>query len=393
MAPGVRAGLLIALATAAAGQETPPPPSDVVDALIEHHHGVLRGTFETALLTLTTPDGGATMRAVMALPDRLRVDRPDDTIDVLRDDVAWRCAAGRAPERLEGDELDAVLTLRDSLRAVVLAPLWQRTGVERAADGTLRLTQPNGETWTLGLDDDGTEVRSLSGPRGTVEFRSFLRTGVTVLPQRVVLPQLGERVLRFEASDLYLDPAVFEDPFAIRVDPTQKLSTRPLRATTAADLPTKPEVQDIDARTYLVLEDPQAWPKRVETLLRVGSRLAEQGQMPDGMPTYVIGEKSTELLVPFRPDPGSGRPPFSRRADQRVRHEPTHRAVVFAPEPGPWDQVRERGNQRMTRFCDEHELVAAGPLRMIPMLDPTTPPTASEQRVLRVRLELPVKPR
>jgi hypothetical protein len=367
----------------------------VIDAVLDHHQGALRGTFAHAVVELRPAEADPPVQALLALPDRLRLDWPDGHTEVLVEGAGWRCAGREPAVRLAGEELKALQQMRHHLRALTLAPLGEAERVERAGPGVFALVLPGGETWRLEVNEASLQIEELRGPAGAVRFTTFLSTGVTVLPRTVELPGLGTRWVSFRATDLtVLHPGLFADPTLLLRDLSDRpRATRTTALRNPAEQPAAPELQDIDGRMFLAHPDPGSWEERRRIILRDGAALDAKGQAPGGLPTYRLAEGHTELLIPFRPDPERGHPPFVSGPDDVVRHLPAHRAAVVAPPPGPWDEALERGRAMLAKYLQDNDLVTDGDLLCIPFLEVERVPDAKQREHLPLRLEQPVRQR
>ena len=56
----------------------------------------------------------------MALPGRMRVDHPGRRVDLWIEGTGWRCEPGKPAERMAGDALARLDTLRQHVRALLL---------------------------------------------------------------------------------------------------------------------------------------------------------------------------------------------------------------------------------------------------------------------------------
>ena len=397
MAQGVRdlGRRLIAALGIAAGLAAQPgerPPHELVDAVLQKHHGPLRGTFDSAVIQLRAqPDDPAT-QVLLQMPGRMRVDHPGDRVDLLVDGNGWRCVRGSAAERLEGEALQDLQTLMMQVRGLLLLPLYRAEKIKRVGPGILSLMLPGGETWRLELDPETLTLKEVRGPGGAVRFDAFLTTRVTVHPQRVALGERGTRHVKFVTSDLFVADSVFADPFGAVDLNAAKPRRRALHAPRASsEMPARAELQELPRRTYLVLADPGDWDARCRAIVAAGQLLGDAGQLPDGLPTYRLTAGERRLLIPFRADPSKGSPPFVRSEGQVIEHQPAQQAVVVAPARGPWRETIASGEKMIAAFAAARGYRAAGPLVAIPFIEPVVPPDAALRGKLPIRLELPVR--
>ncbi|MEM7204780.1 MAG: hypothetical protein AAF628_31275 [Planctomycetota bacterium] len=383
---------------------TPPQPQEAgpgtaharakLEAVLERHHGPLRGTFDRVVLELRETPEAKPVRIAAELPDQLRVDRPGRRVDLWVKGDGWLCQSGAAASRLQGDGLAELAALRQCVRALTLDPLVRADQVREMGPGIFALVMPGGETWRLELDAAQDHVRELRGPAGAVTFVEFLRTGVTTLPRLVDLPGIGKRHVKFAATDLWLSPAVFRDPF-VSVDATRK-ATKPHRQTVIAptrELPKHAEIQELPAKSFLVLEDPGDWQERAAAVTAAGNTLGARGQMPDGLPTYLTDGTRRLLLIPFRPDPNGGHQPFVRGPKETLRHDPPREVAVVAPPADTWDRALAEGRRRLAELIASEGRKADGPLHVTPFIEPTMPPDAGLRKALQLRLEQPLRDR
>lgn len=382
------------------GQDPEPAPTQpqkplaVIDAVLTHHHGPLRGKLDKVLLELRPEPEAAPTQALLSLPDRLRVDRSDRDIELLIEGIGWSCDGRKPAVRLQGDALARLRQLRHHLRALVLAPLYEAKKVERQSHGVLSLVLPGGETWRLELDEATLELENLRGPAGVVRFKSFLNTGVTVLPAVVVLPEDRVRHLKFRANPSLLHPRLFSDPSLPL--PGEPIKRGPIRQRTVDNPNERPpvaELQEIERRMYLAHRDPGTWNERTTVIIRSGNALGRKGQAADGLPSYRFAADGPQLLIPFKPDESRGHEPYLRGPKDVILHVPGHSAVVVAPAPGTWDDVIERGRKEILAFLRSKKLEADGPMIAIPFVDAGEIPSARDLRRLRIRLEQRARPR
>lgn len=380
------------------GQEEPAPPErsaeEIVNALLERHHGPLRGTFANSMLELRAEPDGAPFKIVLSLPDRMRVDHPGKKgepgkrVDLLVEGVGWRCESQEPAARLVGEELQQLRNLQQHLEAMLFMPLYRADKIESMGGNVIRLILPGGETWRLEVDPNTKDPIELRGSAGPVRFLSFLQTRVTRPPKKVDLPGRGAMYATFLASDLSMSSWVFTDPSS-RVE-----ESKPVAMARAVqpwnELPTHPELQEVAESVSLAVADPGTWPERMARIIDLAGTLEERGQISAGLPTYALREGGVDLLVPFQSDPQGGHRPFIANAEDQLRRQPTHRAVVVSPPPGKWDDVIENGRAMLDEFLDKNALAAAGPLRCIPFLLPDQELNARVLGRLQVRMELPV---
>lgn len=381
---------------ASAAEQHPRSPREFIDAVIDHHHGTIRGTLDHAVLELRTTPEAQPLQVLVSLPEKLRLDHPDGTIELLVEGDGWRGSANHPAERLAGSDLTTLEELRQHLRAILLSPLYRAKTVKRAGPGVYSLILPGGETWRLEIDEPSLRLIELRGPAGPVQFSEFLETGVTVLPAVVELPKLGVRHVAFLANDLLvLNPTLFMDvSIALPKTSIQPRDRQTTELPNPDEKPDRPVIQDIRGRMFLVNADPGTWLDRRNLLLRAGTMLDGKGQTDDGLPTYRLAEAGTDLLIPFRPDPSRGHRPFARGDDDEVWHVPRHRAVVVAPPAGTgWDEAIAQGRKVIAEFLDANALVADGDLLCIPFLAPERVPDEKTLAKLRLRLEQRVRPR
>ncbi len=385
------AGRTTAACQAPAEAPAPAAADAAVEQLLDHHHGPIRGRLSHCVLQLRPLEEGEDRALRVALqPDRMRVDHDDRRVDLWIEGTGWSCAPDRGVERLRGAPLAALETLREHVRALLLQPLYDARSVQPAADGRLRLALSGDEIWWLTRSATG-GVEELRGPNGAVVFRALLETGVTRLPKVAKLGALGEHAVEFEGYDLSFDPSVFHDPYQSVDDETAPPRSRTAQLTGGEELPRRAELQHVDARSFLVLDDPGGWPARIEAVMAAGGTLYDRGQAPRGLPTYVaLGSGHRQLWVPFGPDPARGHAPFAAAQDERIRHAPAQSCLVIGTAPGPWDDVVGAAHAKLRETAERRGMRTTGPLRVIPWTGVEVPSAADRQR-MQFRLELPVR--
>ena len=362
--------------------------------MIDKHHGPLRGRLGTALLELRADPEAAPTQALLSLPGKLRVDRPDEGITLLLDGAGWSCDPREPAVRLKDEPLAELERLLQHLRAVVLAPLYEATTIDRQRPGLLTLTLPGDEVWELELDEASLALHSLAGPVGAVRFSSFLDTGVTLLPAVVEFPEERVRHVKFRANPSVLHPRLFADPALPLPREAETLPrVRQQTVENPRELPAAPQLQSIDRRMFLSQEDPGSWRGRSRAIIGSGNSLASKGQAADGLPTYLLAASQTRLLIPFKPDEARGHQPYVRGPDDDILHVPQHDAVVLAPTAGTWDDVIERGAAEILEFMTAQKLQPDGPMLAVPFIGAGVVPSDSDLQRLRIRLEQRVRKR
>ena len=369
-------------------------PRSLIDAVLDRHHGPLRGTLDKVLIELRAEPEAAPTQALLSLPDKMRVDYPENGIELLLDGTGWRCDGRKPAVKLkEGEALASLAQLRHHLRALVLAPLYEAKKIERKGPGVLALILPHGETWRLQLDEASLVLEELRGPAGAVQFESFLETGVTVLPAKVVLPRERLRYVKFRANPSLLHPRLFADPaLPLPNGPSKPRTTNRRTVGNPDERPPKAVLQDIPRRMFLVLADPGGWERRTKAIVRSGNALWGKGQTMGGLPSYRHAESEAQLLIPFMPDQARGHQPFIRGPKDVVLHVPDHTAIVLAPM-GTWDDVLKRGKAEINAYLAANDLEADGHLLTIPLIDAGVTPSAADLRKIQIRLEQRVRKR
>ena len=193
-------------------------------------------------------EGNASPIVVAAgLPDRLRMDA-NGVVEILVNDIGWRCPVNETPVKLEGRGLEAIVQMRDFVRGMLLTPLYEMRSAVRNGDEIL-LELDGGEQWHLRIGEDPLLPASLRGPRGEIRFVDYRETSVTKLPRRVVLGDLGEREIQFRTTGVVYSELLFADPEAV---PGAGLSTGVPRPTSTLSVgvdyrPETPEILEIRA--------------------------------------------------------------------------------------------------------------------------------------------------
>lgn len=355
----------------------PRTPRQTLDALLEAHHGNLRGRMGVAFVKLRLADGREA-GALLDLPDRMRLSWRDGPEEIVVPGVDSRPRTRR---------------LLDHLRAALLEPLYEVEEVTVTAGDRLRLRRRNGEVWTVVFDPKALVVRELHGPGVDVRFLAFRDTGFARHATHVATEAFGELRLDLRAVDLALEADAF-DPVVSSGAPDRKAppQTRLAAGDRSEDLPAAPELQTFPATEAVVLEAPPSWPERAALLDRLGRTLHEHGRIAAGLP--MLDEKAREILVPFRDDPSRPIRPLPEDLRRRVRRLPQQPIAVLAQHAGPLQEVVARARRRLEAFAAEHGWTPAGPMRVIPIAPAAALgfwPTEETWKHFDLRLELPLR--
>lgn len=375
----------LGLAACGGGEPAPAPaqrtPRQTLDALLEAHHGDLRGGMYSAFVKIRFPDGRRA-EALLDLPLRMRLTWRGDGTEIVAPGVEAKPEAHR---------------LLAHLRAALLEPLY---GVEEATAigaGRLRLRREGGEVWTLVFDPEAKRVRELHGPGVDVRFLAFRDTGYTLHATRIATGAFGELELDLQGASLALEAGVFDPPKKAGKsggDEAEPPRARMTAGDRSRDLPAAPELQTSAATEALVLEAPPSWGERAALLDRVGRTLHEHGRTAAGLP--MLDEQAREILVPFRDDPARPARPLPEDLRGHVRRVPSQPIAVLALRAGPFEDVVARARRRLEAFAAEHGLSPAGPMRLIPIAPSTELgfwPSDETWERFELRFELPLRRR
>jgi hypothetical protein len=338
-------------------------------------------------------EGNASPTVVAAwLPDRLRMDA-NGVVEILVNDIGWRCPVNETPVKLQGRGLEAIVQMRDFVRGMLLTPLYEMRSAVRNGDEIL-LELDGGEQWHLQIGEDPLLPASLRGPRGEIRFVDYRETSVTKLPRRVVLGDLGEREIQFRTTGVVYSELLFADPEAV---PGAELPTGQPGPTRSLSVgidyrPQTPEILEIRDAFWLVMDDPITWEGRSELVVQSHLTLYDQGQTLAGFTGFVEEQARKLLIIPFVPDPDRGSRPFVRRENQTIRRIPAHRALVVYPSPGPFQEAIVNSRRQLSDHVRNHALQADGPIRVYPYVflwdgAPTAEKLSSEP----VRIEQPIR--
>ncbi|MBK8978933.1 MAG: hypothetical protein IPM29_23785 [Planctomycetes bacterium] len=301
-------------------------PEAIVTAILDRCHGARRGTFASLAVELRdAPDGPPTL-VHAALPERIRVQSPTDTIAARNGEQGWLWPGGPPARPLTDGERDDLAALATLLGAVALLPLEQHTAVERTAPDRLALRTADGAVHTLAWDPARDAPLRLSSPAGEVVFLEFYDSGRTLVPTHVTLGPRGECWLRFLGTGVTHLPELFDAPPGTGSDGE--------RVTFGPDLG-QGAVREVDVRPvrWLWMPDPGDWKRRMELFRSAGRRLFPAGYGNGGDPMLIEDDAGAWFVVPFRPrlpDPEPVRP-----ADgERLTELDAHRALQLVAESG-----------------------------------------------------------
>lgn len=389
-------GLLLAVSLHSCGEDQGASlpelsATELVKKVLEFSHGPLRGGMDRSLLRLR--DGKASTTVIAAwLPDRLRMDT-SGAVEILVNDIGWRCPVNETPVRMEGRELEAIVQMREFVRGMLLTPLYEMRSAVRSGSEIL-LNLEGGEQWHLQLRANSLLPASLRGPRGEIRFVDYRDASVTKLPQRVVLEGLGEREIQVLTTGVLYSELLFADP---ETAPGAALPAGNPPSTTSFSSgrnhqPETPEIQEIRDAFWLVMDDPITWEGRNESVVQGHFALYDQGQTLAGFTGFVEENGRKLMIIPFFPDPDRGSRPFVRREDQTIRRIPAHRALVIYPDRSSLPDAIETGRKRLSDHVRDNALQADGPIRVYPYTElGQGTPTADELASMVVRMEQPIR--
>ncbi len=385
---------VLALAACEPAVTRPPLPSDAsgaLDVVLTHAHGPTRGGMEHVLVELRSDATGPATETIALSGRRIRIDYQDGSTDIGGPDGAWRCRAGAQPLRLTDPDADRVARWPDLLRAMLLTPLEKPKAASWRGPEVIAIEAADGTTWRLELDLPTQRPRSVTGPGGEVLFTAFLTTPVSNLPAQVRLGDVGERRVRFVATDVLFDDYVFQDPTA-RPAAGLRRGLDMTRVVNREARPLQPQVEVLDATLVLALADPGDWAGRATAIQAAGEVLEQQGQVGQGLPFTFDDGGTPRLGVPFEPDDASGHRPFTARKDQDVRRRPRHFAAVIYRGKGDLGDAMREAPAALAAFVAARGLTSDGPLRVIPYLAwEDGPPAADRLANVAVRFEQPVQ--
>lgn len=375
-----------------------PLPEDAgaaIAALLQRWHGILRGELDRIIVELRASAADGARRKLDIDRTRMRVVTQGDgpkVIEVLLDDRAWRTRQGEATTALEDDERQALVDLRLLVTGAYLAPLYGARSISRRGPTVFAVEAGDGTTWRFEIDAARQMPVSISGPAGTVRFLSFLSTGVSDLPAEVELGALGKQHLTLIARGVAFEPGLFREATDAASGAARRAPT-PWRVTTGE--PSKPEVMELPARPFLVIEDPGDWATRAARIVASYATLTEQGQREEGLPFLCEVDGKPTIGIPFAPDEERGGHAIVARQDQVIRHRPQEFAIVLYRGKQAFAPSRVAGERDVRNYLDQTKAVATGCLRVIPHFDwHRGEPSAAALAAVKLRFELPIeKPR
>ena len=365
-------------------------PEELVEAVLRHHHGAIREQMAAVVIELRESAQGPKTNCVLDLPDRLRVNHPDGTIEtLLREEGRRYPPDDHQGMALEGERLAHLHKLRHHLRAIVLRPLHIATKVSATESGALSLELESGETWLLEVDLAKLNPVSLIGPAGALQFLEFLDTGFTQHATRVRLTGFGERWIHIPDGGFEFESSLFSHP---RGEPITLPKTLTI-VDDGADRPPTPEIQKIPASSILVLKDPGGWTQRASAIDAAAKVLYEHGQTANGLPAYVREGSDNLITIPFRSDLERGSQRLGSLDGWNIREQPQHAALVVAPPAGTWEISIKDGRASIDTFLKREGLEQEGPLRVLLIGIQGAIPSEEELQQLSLRLEQPIRGR
>lgn len=358
-----REGLLALALTAAAAisaacsqqQPTPQPavpePEQLPAALLAECHGRLSG-FERFAAKVTVADFG-TAQVLGSLPQRLRVQWPDGSIELLDGDRGVRLEDGGAGRRPLDEAATARLAaLRELLDAAGLGPIRSAVRCERVGPHSYLLHQRDGTKVDLELRADALRVDRL----GAVRVLAHLDTSVSHVVRIAEVAPLGRCTVRFDRIDFAWDESVFTETPA-QAKPVEGEKPGVVRIGAEAR-PTEPVVESVRAQRWLCVDDPGDWLARSQRVQELFATLSDAGQTTAGFQGLARDGERMLLVIPFRPL--DGKKAFAPPAGWDVRDVPAGRALVVYPAEGSFEQRRARGEEQLAQALRERSLQSNG---------------------------------
>ncbi|MCA8958567.1 MAG: hypothetical protein KDC87_20995 [Planctomycetes bacterium] len=402
--PSRKSGSTRAGITPGGGAGVPAPPAEglptaVVDAVLQRCHGILRSAEKMGNVHLTLgtrADDPEPQHITMSSAGGMRINYPDHSVDVClpkgprAESGAWRLVAGDAAKPHDAPAAARLRRLEAMLRAALLAPLYRVAKATRQGPNVFALVLPGGATWRLELHSvtppKGPAVllpKSLQNGADRIEFVTYRHTGITHLPDEVVLGELGKRWMFLRGSGFVFHERWFSDPFA----PEHGKPGKELVQTDAPPVPPDgtPALTTLAPATCLVFDDPGTWPLRFDAFDAHGRELGDLGQQAADLDFVFTEGGKRYVAMPFR----MFSLPFVAQPQQKILRLPQQRTAIVFLTTGSLEECERRGATLLREFAAKQGLKAIGPMRARPYIQAEDRSTFDPEK-LRVRCELPV---
>jgi hypothetical protein len=361
---------LPALLLVACGGDAAPVPRAVdtaslaadaaLTAVLDECHRPLRGRMDRIDAAVTLPDGTA-WRVFARLPDQVRLQSVAGQF-LLRSGKLVHLPDGA---EATAAELATATALRDVVDAAALGPLHRATAAARGADGSLVLTQPNGDTAHLVLRDGTLLPARLTLGNGTrVQLPDWTRTPLTWLATAVDTPSLGRCRIEFQLGDITWADDFFALPGAARPRTGNQHIVSP--GAVAETQSPVPIVVDGKQLQWIVVADPGDWPGRVEAYRPLHAELTAQDQWIAGFPVLFRDRERPFLAAPFRARAGGAE--FAAPAGWQLRSFASGKWLVVYPPDGDLAARVQAGERMLQEELQRRQLVARGPITAQPYL-------------------------
>lgn len=368
-------------------------PAEVPALLLAACHGELTG-FSRFAAKVTLPDGG-TAQVFGKLPDHLRVQWPDGSIDLLdRDRALGLSRDNGAAEELALAAATRLRAMRILLDTAGLGPVRRATSCTRTGPKTFLLHQEEASGVELELEPTALRVRRL----GSVQVEEHLVTSTTHIVRIASIEPLGRCTIRFDKIDFALDETIFvSTPRSVPLTPIRPANNDPVAKPQSDTVtvgtprrPTEPVIEPVRAQRWLCLPDPGTWPLRAAAVQTHLTTLAKAGQTTAGFQGLLRDGDRTLLVVPFRQKDGA--PPFAEPAGWDVREVRAGRALAVYPASGDIDQRATAGERALRAALAEQALDADSSILVQPFLHlDETAPDAEALKAPVVRVSILVK--
>ena len=400
--PTPRAAALLAIALLAAcgsdATDTHDPTFDVaaIDAatvparVVDACHAEVTG-FDRFAAQVTLPDGSKA-KAFGSLPTRLRIEWPDQRVELVDGAVAKTAAREGAPSRsLTDDEAARAFAMLRLLDTATLGPLRRASACERTGASSFRVTTRDGATFSLALEQGALRVASLQQitPTGlpTVVVIEHLRTSTTRIVRVADTAPLGACTIRFDAVDFAWDESMFAERATDKPAATE--TPAPSVTVGSPQRPTEPTIESARPARWLCVDDPGTWEARAAFAQRAAAALRAEGQKTAGFCGLADDGGRALFVVPFRAGPGAAA--FGAFEGATIREAPAVRSLAVYPPRGSFDERARQGAAQIQKALADRGLQAAGPVLTQPFvhLDEKTPDAdALASPVVRVSVAL-----
>lgn len=323
------------------------------DAILEHCHGVLRGSMDRVSALVTDPSG-AEWQVHARLPGSLRAQQ-GATVHLLVDGTLRSFAGDRQLPPDTGVQ-QTLTELRTVLDAAALGPLHRTVEARRVDARSFHLKLTDGEALMLMRADDlRPEAFRTSG--GEVHVTDWLRTSTTWIPRKLRVGEGPEWTVRFQLSDVEWAANFFEPPAAAGTVAKAAVRMPGNRAEPRPALPVRDENR---AMRWVVVDDPGTWELRAERYRTHHDALVEQDQQIAGFVSFFTEGTRKCMAVPFRQRP-EGKA-FGAPAGWEVRNLPRTDVLLVFPDAGDYEQKVARGTELLQQALTDQGLEAAGPI-------------------------------